>query len=357
MNIFYCHNCSHQVFFENTKCQHCGARVGYQFDTQRMGSFVHVSALYWRSLDPNQHERYYRPCYNYHHHGVCNWMISSEDDAMYCRSCQLTHTIPDLSVDYHVLYWRRLEQAKRRFLYLCQQLNIMPFPKQHDDDLEGLRFNFLMPLPDYPVLTGHADGIITLNASEADVVHREKTRLDMGEKYRTLLGHFRHESGHYFFDVLDNHDPTWLPRFRELFGDDNADYEQALEHYYINGAPKNWQKQYISRYACAHPWEDFAETWAHYLHMMDTLDSAFHSGMQIQAKTAIDPDLHFHESPIAARDFEQVLSNWFALTYALNSLNRSMGLDDAYPFTLSDAVLNKLRFIHHSLMQMAFPEP
>lgn len=353
MKVFYCHHCHHQVFFNNTYCENCNALLGYQADKKTMGTFQQVNDTYWKSLNPKDINQLYKPCYNYQHHQVCNWMIHQNDEHHYCESCRLTYIIPDLSVDHNVLYWKRLEQAKRRFLYLTQQLNIFPRPKKDDNDRFGLRFNFLRSLPDQPVLTGHQSGTITLNANEADVVHREKTRLDMQENYRTVLGHFRHESGHYYFDLLAHLYPKWLGEFRTYFGDETQDYATALDHYYQNGPAENWSEFFISRYACAHPWEDWAETWAHYLHIMDTLDTAYHSGMSIEPNYPIDPCMDFKESPIGAVDFEHTLTNWFGLSYALNGLNRSMGLQDAYPFTLSNNVLDKLRFIHRTLMKTA----
>lgn len=353
MKVFYCHNCHHQVFFNNTHCENCHALLGYEVENKTMGTFEQIDKSIWKSLNPKDTYSLYKPCYNYQHHQVCNWMIPVESDQIYCESCRLTHTIPDLSIPQNTLYWRRLEQAKRRFLYLTQQLNIFPRPKNNDEDRYGLRFNFLMPSPDQPVMTGHQLGTITLNASEADVVHREQTRLDMQENYRTVLGHFRHESGHYYFDIMTHLYPEWLDEFRLYFGDERADYAQSLEEYYQKGSDEHWQDSYISRYAGAHPWEDWAETWAHYLHIMDTLDTAYHTGMTIEANHQIDPDMHFKESPIGSLDFEHTLTNWFALSYVLNGLNRSMGLQDAYPFTLSNAVLDKLRFIHRTLMKTA----
>jgi len=216
----------------------------------------------------------------------------------------------------------------------------------------GLSFHFLVPTEDHPVMTGHANGVITLNAYEADHLYREQTRITMGENYRTLLGHFRHESGHYYFDVLIAN-TDWINEFRQIFGDERQDYSQALQHYYEHGAPKDWQDRFISTYASSHPWEDWAETWAHYLHMLSTLDTAYHIGMTVEKRHKNGPELRFTEAPTHAQDFELTLNNWFALSYGLNSLNQSMGLEDAYPFILSSTVLDKLRFIHKVLQQVS----
>lgn len=352
MKVFYCQNCKHQVFFQNTVCENCSSVLGFQLNRNTMGTFAKIDTLTWRSLDLEDQSLYYKPCYNYHTYQSCNWVIPAEQDNPYCESCQLTHIIPDLSEPHHLTYWKQIEAAKRRFLYLTKQLDIFPRPKTNENDHLGLQFNFLMPYDNQPVMTGHANGVITLNASEADVIIRVKTRMDMKENYRTLLGHFRHESGHYYFDLMKHHCPHWLEEFRHYFGDERTDYGQALEQYYENGPPQNWSDFYVSRYACAHPWEDWAETWAHYLHMADTLDTAFHAGLNLEGQLCIDPQIHFKEPPLLAEDFELTINNWFALTYVLNALNRSMGLDDGYPFVLSTPVLDKLRFIHRGLLHI-----
>lgn len=354
MKYFSCAQCNQQIFFMNSTCTHCGINLGYVVEEREMGSFHKHTSQLWKSINPKFKNKLYKPCFNYLHHHVCNWMIPAESSDIYCDSCKLTSIIPNLNNPDHTIYWSRLEHAKRRFLYMMQQLNIMPRPKKNDQDQFGLRFNFLMPDPDLPVLTGHAQGTITLNASEADVVYRETTRIKMGENYRTLLGHFRHESGHYYFDLIQQLRPDLIDAFRVTFGDERQDYAAALKRHYHEGPPIDWQKKFISSYASAHPWEDWAETWAHYLHMMDTLETAYYAGLSVQSKRADLPSMTIEENPIGAKNFETVLQNWLIITFNLNALNRSMGLDDAYPFTLSDKVLDKLRFIHHKLLEISF---
>ncbi|MBU3848478.1 MAG: putative zinc-binding peptidase [Candidatus Acinetobacter avistercoris] len=354
MKYFACANCQSQIFFANSQCTNCHKALGYVASEKDMGSFEKYNQTRWRAFNSNFKTKLYKPCFNYTHHQVCNWMIPADSPEIYCESCILTHIIPNLDNPDHTLYWSRLEHAKRRFLYLMQRLNIMPRPKKSDHDRGGLRFNFLMPEPGRLVITGHSYGLITLNATEADVVYRETTRVKMGENYRTLLGHFRHESGHYYFDLMQHLHPELIDEFRVLFGDERQDYAEALKAHYNFGAPSNWETQFISSYASTHPWEDWAETWAHYLHMMDTLETAYHAGLVVKTNKSDLNNLEFLEDPIGAQDFEEVLKNWMTVTFNLNALNRSMGLDDAYPFTLSDVVLDKLRFIHHKLLNMAF---
>lgn len=317
--------------------------LGYQPEQRGSTTFETAGAGLWRSLNPANAGRLFKQCINYSREEVCNWMLPAESADDLCASCQLTHSIPVLSGP-NRLYWRRLEAAKRRLLYSLIELNLTPVSKIKSPDA-GLAFEFLQDLPTRRVITGHDNGLITLNIAEADPAFREKVREQMHEPYRTLLGHFRHESGHYYFDRLIV-GSKWLEQYRQLFGDERADYGEALQRHYKNGPPDQWNDRYISTYASAHPWEDWAESWAHYLHMIDTLDTAFACGMTLRPKHQDEPQLVLEEQPLSTASFNDMMADWFALTYVLNSLNRSIGMQDAYPFTLSPAVRNKLRFIH-----------
>lgn len=348
MKVFYCDQCHTQIFFENNFCQSCQKNVGYIPEEQEMKTFE-VTPEGWKRLDGST--KLYRPCKNYQQHQVCNWMVNIDSPSDFCESCRLTRVIPNLHEEQNITYWAQLETAKRRFLYMTQRLNIFPRRKKDDNDRKGLSFRFLVPTDKKPVLTGHANGVITLNAFEADHLYRERTRISMGEEYRTLLGHFRHESGHYYFDVLIDQS-HWIDEFRTLFGDERLNYSEALKKYYDQGAHKDWQNHFISAYASSHPWEDWAETWAHYLHMISTLETAYFSGLSIKSHHQYDPALTFTECPVGSQDFKRIIQNWFALSYGLNALNRSMGLNDAYPFTLSSRVIEKLGFIHKVLLEV-----
>jgi hypothetical protein len=343
MKTFHCDRCGQQVFFENVHCENCGGMLGYQPEQCRITTFETAGAGLWRSLNVANAGRLFKQCINYSREEVCNWMLPADSTEDLCSSCQLTHSIPVLSGQ-NRLYWRRLEAAKRRLLYSLIELNLTPVSKLKSPEA-GLAFEFLQDLPTRRVMTGHDNGLITLNIAEADPAFREKVREQMHEPYRTLLGHFRHESGHYYFDRLIV-GSKWLDQYRQLFGDERADYGEALQHHYKNGPPDDWNDRYISTYASAHPWEDWAESWAHYLHMIDTLDTAFACGMTLQPKRDDEPQLMLEEQPLSTASFNDMMADWFALTYVLNSLNRSIGMPDAYPFTLSPTVRNKLRFIH-----------
>ena len=257
--------------------------------------------------------------------------------------------IPDLSINQNRALWASTEGAKRRLIYSLLGLRL-PLENRQDNPRGGLAFKFLANTlnpngSETPVLTGHEDGIITLNIAEADDIYREKTRLAMNEPYRTLVGHFRHEIGHYYWDRIVR-DTKFIDGFRAMFGDEREDYDQALKRYYSIGAPSDWQNRFISVYATAHPWEDWAETWAHYLHIQDTLEVALDFGL-IDRRVALESK----ESPGTSwfspkpKSFEEKIDAWSELTIALNSINRSMGLRDIYPFVLSKPVVEKLRFI------------
>ncbi|WP_339902138.1 putative zinc-binding metallopeptidase, partial [uncultured Cyclobacterium sp.] len=179
-------------------------------------------------------------------------------------------------------------------------------------------------------------------------VERAMARKQMDEVYRTVLGHFRHEIGHYYWEELIA-ETEWLEKFRSVFGDESMSYSDALDTHYSKGAPENWQENFISSYASAHPWEDWAESWAHYLHMVDTLETAYAFGLSINLKLTGIPDIvstQFSEDAYSYVDFSMLLNQWTSLSLALNSLNRSMGLPDTYPFVISPSVSKKLAFIH-----------
>jgi hypothetical protein len=221
----------------------------------------------------------------------------------------------------------------------------LPVTSFHQQLDGGLAFDFLEDQPGNPdaedehVLTGHANGLITLNLAEADPVERAVASEQMNEQYRTLVGHFRHESGHYFWDQLIR-DSRYLTEGRALFGDERADYAKALKQHYANSAAIDWQANYISSYASSHPWEDWAETWAHYLHLADTLETAHSFALCADWQTL-------------ARDFDQLIASWRAVAVMLNELNRSMGQSDGYPFVLQPLVVEKLRFIHRVIGEQA----
>ncbi|HSY29656.1 MAG TPA: putative zinc-binding metallopeptidase [Burkholderiaceae bacterium] len=352
MKTFHCDKCAQQVFFENTVCWNCNSTLGYQPQKRVVSSFEKGLDGNWHSLDPTDAGRLYKQCDNYVKQHVCNWMLDANDVNELCASCQLTVVIPALSNEGNHVLWHRMESAKRRLLYSLWSLRLRPVPKQ-EDAICGLAFQFLEDgNSEEKIMTGHDNGLITLNLAEADPAKREHVREQMGERYRTLLGHFRHESGHYYFDRLIT-DPELLDKYRELFGDESQGYAERLKLYYEKGPIADWEQSFISCYASSHPSEDWAETWAHYLHMIDTLETAHACGLSLKPLKAKEPKMMLAARTLTSDSFEQLITDWFSLTYVLNSLNRSVGMPDAYPFKLSTPVQEKLLFVHEVVLTHA----
>ncbi|MFP4155545.1 MAG: putative zinc-binding metallopeptidase [Halothiobacillaceae bacterium] len=349
MKIFACSCCRQLVYFENTHCTRCGSLLGFLPRQREVLAFVDLKTGYWQALDDREQDRRYRPCRNLTEQGVCNWMLGPEEDGDYCLSCRLTRTLPNLDKPRNLGFWKELETQKRRLLFSLLRLEL-PLEARWEHP-EGLAFDFLEDLPEFNeqgrVMTGHAAGLITINVAEADPVERERLRSQMAEPYRTLLGHFRHESGHYYWERLVR-DTHWLEVFRQQFGDERRDYLGALQYHYEQGPVGDWQDYYVSAYASSHPWEDWAETWSHYLHLLDTLETAWQFGLQLQPWLPDTPQMQLHQGfdPYQAITLEELVDKWLPLTYALNSLSQSMGQTPLYPFVLSPAAINKLALVH-----------
>jgi hypothetical protein len=356
MKLFQCQNCNLPLHFENTHCERCGLALGY------LPNLETITALKPDGGGQNPHERTwraladtktYRYCANASY-DACNWLVPAARPDAFCAACRHNRMIPDLSVAENLNKWRALEVAKHRLFYTIFQLRLPVETKAESPS--GLAFQFLAdvgPLGS-SVMTGHANGVITINLAEADDAERERRRHQMGELYRTLLGHFRHEVGHYYWNRLIANTPH-LEEFRRVFGDERRDYDQALQDYYARGARTDWSEHFISPYASAHPWEDFAETWAHYFHMIDTLETAHVAGLAVSPKLPQSRGAVFDFHP---RDIgmDRLVEAWLALTFAVNSINRSMGLRDLYPFVLGPRPVAKLTFVQQRILALSKPE-
>jgi len=349
MKLYTCDHCQNTVYFENDTCLHCGYSLGFDMRTMDMITLEKQGDNIYCSVKQNNETFYY--CNNAAY-GVCNWIIPAQGGPGFCLACSLNRMIPSLDSEVNRGRWKNIETAKHRLVYSLLRLRL-PVEKKQGDEENGIAFDFLADSsPGERVMTGHDNGVITLNIEEADEAERTKHKMDLGERYRTLLGHFRHEIGHYYWDRLIRDSPR-LNDYRALFGNEEADYAKALETYYQNGAPSNWMQHFISPYASAHSWEDWAETWAHYLHLMDTLETAFSFGLEIHPENIVDNKgirAEIKRDPYETADFNRIFSWWLPLTFAVNSLNRSMGHPDFYPFVISEAVSRKLRFIHELVM-------
>ncbi len=348
MKLFNCQCCGQLLYFENTRCERCGSTLGYLANRALLSALTAAGEGRWHALAAPAES--FRFCANASHE-ACHWLVAADGPDVFCRACRLNRTIPNLAAGNNLQLWQRLEAAKHRLVYGLLRLGL-PLVSKFEDVERGLAFDFLEGSGESfregpQVVTGHAQGIITIDIAEADDVERERHRRDMVETYRTLLGHFRHESGHHYWERLVRNG-VWLEAFREMFGDERRDYAAALETHYAEGPRADWQQHYVSAYAGAHPWEDFAETWAHYLHMVDSLETATAFGLSVLSGAdqgrAVEITIDF--DPSLAADFDTLIGAWLPLTYAVNSLNRSMGQPDLYPFVLAPEAMGKLRFVH-----------
>ena len=351
MKLFVCQACANILYFENRACGRCGHRLAFMPEKVTLSAIEGCGST-WKTLADGGEGRVL--CANA---GLdaCNWLLEPGETSGYCRACRHNGTVPDLSDPARLSGWRELEWAKHRLFYSLIRWEL-PVKTRAEDSAHGLIFNFLAddPVTEQKVMTGHDNGLITIALTEADDIERERRRLEMGEPYRTLLGHFRHEVGHYFWDILVR-DGGKLDACRAVFGDDSMDYGEALRRHYAEGPPPDWQQRFVSAYAATHPWEDFAETWAHYLHIVDTLEMAGEFGMEVRppidrtgglsARIAFDP--------YRAENFDQVVAAWLPFTFAINSVARAMGARDLYPFILSPEVIRKLGFIHTLVQDVA----
>ena len=351
MQVFHCDHCGNLVFFENFNCLKCGHALAYSPLLGDMTSLDPRQDGYYTSPLPAAEGRAFKLCANYVQYNVCNWAIPAGDAHAHCRSCRLTRTIPNLSEPANQPLWYKIEIAKRRLVYTLLQLGL-PVNSKYDHP-RGQTYDILAD-PGEPgaskVMTGHSDGVITLALAEADDAEREKRRVNMREPYRTLLGHLRHEVGHYYWDLLIKSSPR-LSVYRQLFGDERASYAEALQRHYDSGPPADWQSSFISTYATTHPWEDWAESWAHYMHMADALETSAAIGLRLEPLRRDEPSLHAVANPIGEgyASFDKMMQDWLPLTYVLNELNRSLGNGDAYPFVIAPPAVEKLRFIHETI--------
>lgn len=346
MKLFRCDHCSNVLYFENTRCEQCGRAVGYWHEANVLVSLESEGEHF---LAPALSGRKFVYCANAAH-GACNWLVEAQSGGdPFCRACRHNELIPAMDDPANLARWQVIERAKKRLFYSLLRLKL-PLATRSQDAMHGLSFRFLdEDVAATPVLTGHENGVITIALKEADDAEREYRRTQMKEPYRTLLGHFRHEVGHHYWDILVDDSPA-LEQFRQLFGDEREDYAAALQRHYDQGAPAGWETSHISAYATSHPWEDWAETWAHYLHIVDTTEMASAFGISLdpkvgEAATRIDFD------PYGLTTIDALVADWVPLASLINNLNRAVGQHDAYPFVLGPSVIEKLGFIHQLVRQ------
>jgi hypothetical protein len=341
MRVFSCGNCGQLVFFDNNACLRCRSPLGYLHSRSEIVALTEVEP--GRFVDLSGPVRSWARCATAPITG-CNWLVPYGSDSM-CSSCALTRTRPADDDDEGLAELVEAERAKRRLLFQLAQLKL-PVESRDDEPGKGLAFD-LLSSSETKVITGHDNGVITLDLAEVDDEHREQLRRQLNEPYRTVLGHFRHEIGHYYWNILVDGGDT-LDACRALFGDDRADYAAAVKaHYDAEEQPRSaWSASYISHYATMHPYEDWAESFAHYLHILDALQTAraFRLGRRPDEDVLADSD-EDPTRPQGIETFGDVVDLWLELSYGLNQVNRSMGRPDLYPFVLTPTVIRKLAFV------------
>lgn len=330
-----CPHCRHFLYLDALRCPNCEAELGYhiltrQFYGVRNGRVV-IEGANWYTCSNREWD--------------CNWLVWEDAPAGRCFSCRLTRTRPAANDTVALEKLAKTEEAKRRLILQLGDLGLPIVP--WDVKPGGLGFDLISSLSEgKPVMIGHANGIITIDLAESLDDRREALRVRLGEPYRTMLGHLRHEVGHYYQNVLLP-DDEWWERCRALFGDERASYKDAIQRHYKFGAPADWHQGFISEYATMHAWEDFAETWAHYLHITGTLQTAAAIGIHLDATVTnlrdkdVVPLESYRDEPI-----QRLLTDWEWMSQGFNRINRSMGFGDLYPFDIVGPVRHKLAFIH-----------
>ncbi|KAA5539180.1 hypothetical protein FYK55_24995 [Roseiconus nitratireducens] len=337
MRNFDC-RCGAALFFHSEQCVRCKSATAMCANCRQVAAVDDLNDGTVQCSNCGTHMRF---CGNRVQNAICNGGVRAESADALCRYCSLNQIVPDLSMPGNREKWLSIERAKHRVLYDVDRIGF-PIITDAGDGRAILRFEFKSSTAE-PVTTGHTSGLITMNIAEADSVQREQTRVQFGEPQRTLVGHFRHELGHYFWDVCVN--PSRLDEYRQLFGDErNPDYVTAQQQYYSGGPPDDWWTTYVSEYATMHSWEDFAETFNAYLDMI----------------AIVGTSAHFHrlrvDADVDGGDFQQLLTAYQDIGIVANELNRDMGMLDLVPEVFTPPVVQKMRFVH-SLRVQPCPQP
>jgi hypothetical protein len=351
VRAFACPVCNAFTPFDSDGCAECGTTLGFHLATKSMlpitDGVVALDGRQW--VRCTQHETL-----------ACNWLAPAEQTAFERGRC-LAHSLIRREPDADDTLAREklvpTAAALRRLVYQLHDIGLPIDPFWRQDG--GLAFDLLSSYTTGErVIIGHAGGVITIDLVESLDDYRESLRVRLGEPYRTMLGHFRHEVGHYYQHVLVETGfgaKEYLDECRTLFGDERASYKDAIARHYEFGPPAGWSETFISEYATMHPWEDFAECFAHYLHIADTIDTSREAGMVLHADLVrfaaprdIVPLESYDDVPI-----ERMLFDWRWMSLFFNRVNTAMGKNPLYPFEIPRAVAGKLGFIHRVIRETA----
>jgi hypothetical protein len=355
MRLYTCDHCHSPIHFDNRVCGTCGYRLGFVTETLTLHAMaMDYAGARWQVL--HRTDASYRFCANASL-DLCNWLVPAPSAESYCVACRYNRLVPDADTQSGFARWRAIAHAQRHLFYSLLRWDL-PRPTRAEDPVGGLAFDLKEDEPRAdgscaPVMMGHDEGVIIIRAAEADDLTREKVRHSLNEPYRTLLGHFRHEIGHFYWTrLVEQAGKLW--DFRAMFGDERQDYDAALKTYYANGAKPGWQNAHISAYASAHPWEDFAETFAHCLHIVDSMETAHAYGLSFAPYGQKDYKLSAPFDPYGYHNFADMARVWAPLSEAINSLHHSMGESEFYPFSLCPTTIDKLGFVHNLIIGTAF---
>jgi len=359
--------CGRPVHFRQGECAACLTPLGYDpeagallplepvaSDVQAPDDDAGAAAGLWRAWGAADNAPRFHRCANLATAAACNWLVPEQDPhagaAPLCRCCRLTRTTPDLALEHGAQWWHRIELAKRQLMASLLELHLPVRSRLTEDPSFGLAFDLLRATPGGPpVETGFADGIITVDIEEADDAWRQQRRAVSGEPHRTLLGQLRHETGHYYWQRLVR-PGRWLAPWRELFGDERKDRDAALQRHADSGPPPDWTQRHVSAWASSHPLEDWSETWAQYLAMVDTLGLARGLGLEASGVELpverYGPEVLSGSGDARPRDFLMLVNRWLELTAALNEVARAMGMPDVHRRVLPAAVVRKLHLVH-----------
>ena len=341
MRRFPCDRCGQAVHFAAQQCPTCDGALGYDSETRSIRTLLPTAepAMFtaWGSSRPLWR------CLNTA--WGCNWTLPAHTGATWCRSCALTRGRPDDERPAALDAWARAEAAKRRLVHQLDDLGL-PVVARSDAIPGGLAFDFVA-LPGTGGITGHRDGVVTLDLAEVDDRYRDDLRRQLGERFRSVIGHLRHEIGHYYWTTLVQQ-PGREPAVRRTFGDERVDYGDALAGHYAGAT--SWDvRRFVSPYAASHPLEDWAETFAHYLHILDATGTAVAHGLLPDPAGAI-------AGPTATLDFSAVLAAWRSLHVALDAISEAVGSPAVFPVDPLDTVTAKLVVVHE-LVQLGVAAP
>ena len=339
MRLFHCDHCGALISFTAHECPNCGVPLGYVCKDRSVRSLATTPdpAVFEVETEPGG-ARLWR-CLNAA--WGCNWMLPAAGADVWCRSCRLTRGRPDESDPAAVEAWITAEAVKRRLVHQLDELALR-IDIRSTATPDGLAFD-LVYLPGTGGITGHTEGVVTLDLCEADDVRREELRRRLGEPFRTVIGHLRHEIGHHFWKRLVAQTDA-IDTFRQLFGDDRADYAAAISGYYAHG-PGVWDpSRHVTAYAAAHPLEDWAETFAHYLHILDATDTAAaHHLVPVEHAADVVGDR------VVTVDFGTILDAWRPVNAAVNAVAETLGAPIVYPYEPAGIVIDKLAFVHRQV--------